>query len=129
MVTEVPRIATYTSQDGKFAIKIKTANGSTGSISGEYKTNESPEGPIHDQQSSGGFGWVHNDRMRRNDVAPFPIQVTGVKRGDQFGYAIVDVWNGAYQEDNTLRLSGSRSYVNHLGAIEVTSLGTQTFSM
>lgn len=128
MPTTVPSLKTYTSKDGNFSIKIKTSNGSTGQVTCDYVAKTSPEGQINDTQSIGGFGWVHNDALRRNDVAPFPIQVSGSKRGDQFSYAIVDSWNGAYQPNDTLLMTGSRSYVNSKGLIKVEDLGSQTFA-
>ena len=126
-IEEVPLLTTYTSQDGNFTIKIKTRNGSTGQLTCDYVANWSPEGKINDTQSSGSYGWVRNDRTGEIDGAPFSIQVMGAKRADEFQYAVVDNWTGAYQEGDKLRLSGSRSYVNSQGTVEVTPLGTQMF--
>ena len=55
--------------------------------------------------------------------APFCIRFTGSVRPDKFPYCIVDSWNGAYQTDNTMLLSGTRAYVNNKGAVQVTFLG------
>lgn len=128
MATEVPQHTTYSTKDGSFAIKIKDSDGSTGALSGEYKAKVSPEGAFNDPLPvTGGFGWVHSDRKGREDVAPFPLQVLAVKRADKFRYCVTDNWTGAYQEDNSLLMSGSRSYVNSQGVVTVESLGTQTF--
>jgi hypothetical protein len=119
---------TFTSQDGNFAFTLQTFGTSTGAITGEYVAKTSPEGQADDKQSTGAFGWVHNDRTGTNDQPPYPIHFMGVKRGDQLRYAIVDIWNGVRQNDKTLLMSGSRSYVNSQGVVKVEPLGTQAFS-
>ena len=128
MATEVPQHTAYATKDGSFAIKIIDSNGSTGALSGEYKAKVSPEDAFSGPQPwTGGFGWVHSDKMGRDDVAPFPLQVQVTKRADKFRYCVTDNWTGVYQEDNSLLMSGSRSYVNSKGNVTVESLGTQTF--
>lgn len=128
MATEVPELTTYATKDGSFAIKITGSNGSTGALTGEYKAKVSPEDAFSGPQPwTGGFGWVHSDKMGRDDVAPFPLHILVVKGADKFRYCVTDNWTGVYQENNSLLLSGSRSYVNSKGNVTVESLNTQTF--
>lgn len=125
-MSTVPQTGTYLSQDGHVKIQIDSANPSNGQITGLYATNDSPEGPFTEKGSIGLYAWVANSQGQ-SGAAPFCIRFTASVRPDKFPYCIVDSWNGAYQKDDTMLLSGTRAYVNNKGVVQVTFLGTQTF--
>jgi len=124
----VPVLGTYLSADNHFKIQITNANPSNGQIDGVYATNESPQGPFTSQGTVGHYAWVAN-QQGQSGQAPFCINFTGSVRPNGFPYCIIDMWNGAYQTDNTMLLAGTRAYVNNQGQVQVVSLGTQKFAL
>ena len=127
-MASVPHLTTYTSEDKNFKIQIKSADPSNGAITAAYETTYSPQGPFTDPSAPGTYAWVFSDQQGKDGVAPFNIRIAGSIRPDKRPYCIVDTWNGAYQTDNTLLMSGSCSYVNSKGVVQVTNLGTFRFT-
>ncbi|MFM2341395.1 MAG: hypothetical protein RLZZ592_1048 [Pseudomonadota bacterium] len=125
----VPILGLYTSEDKVFSITLLGANASNGVITAEYKAGYSPVGPLTLKGDIGNYGWVLNKSQGRDGVAPFVISFGGNWRPEPRIYCIYDRWTGAYQTDNKLLMEGSRVYVNQDGVVQVTSLGTHTFSM
>jgi hypothetical protein len=122
----VPLLGTYQSPDKHFKIQIDGANASDGQITGLYATNESPVGLFTSQGTIGHYAWVANAQGKAGQP-PFNINFTGSARPDGFPYCIIDMWNGAYQTDNSMLLAGTRAYVNNQGVVQVVSLGIQKF--
>jgi len=127
-MADVPKYATYKSDDSNLTIKIEQLDASTGTIRAVYNTTYSPQGAFSDPAAPGTYAWVFSDQQGKDGVAPFDIRVTGSVRPDKRPYCIVDTWSGAYQTDNSLLLAGSRAYVNSKGVVQVTSLGTHRFA-
>ena len=127
-MANVPQLTTYVSEDNNYKIQIKSADASNGAISAAYETKFSPQGAFTDPAAVGTYAWVFSDQQGKDGVAPFDIRIAGSVRPDKRPYCIVDTWNGAYQTDNTLLMSGSRAYVNSKGVVQVTSLGTMRFA-
>lgn len=124
----VPQLGTYHSEDGTTTFQIQSANSGNGEIGGVYTTKNSPVGPIQASGTIGTYFWVFSDKAGKDGVAPFCISITANVRPDKREHAIFDRWAGAYCEDGTLLMAGSRSYVNSKGAVEVVSLGTHRFA-
>jgi hypothetical protein len=73
---------------------------------------------------------VFSKSANRDGVAPFSIAFSASVRPEPGRpYVLQDHWIGGYQTNNTLLLTGSRSFVNSDGVVESISLGTQTFSL
>ena len=124
----VPWPGTYTSDDGVQQITIISANPENGQITFSYACSSSPVGPLSISKAKGGYAWVRNGKVERDGVAPFTIAFSVMQRPDDRAYCIKDAWNGAYQKDDTLLLSGTRAYVNREGVVQSISLGTKVFS-
>ncbi|PXF43404.1 hypothetical protein BWQ96_06850 [Gracilariopsis chorda] len=125
----LPRRGTYTSDDGVQKITIENTNSSNGQIEGTYGSSSSPVGPLSISNMRGDFMWVHSQEAGRDGVAPFVIRFFAKQRPSPRAYSIVDSWNGGYQTDDTMLLSGTRAYVNQEGVVQSISLGTKVFSM
>ncbi|HEW97148.1 MAG: hypothetical protein DRR16_21080 [Candidatus Parabeggiatoa sp. nov. 3] len=119
---KVPQFGKYVAEGGNYSIEITSTNSSIGQITAEYNASYSPAGPLSVKGDIGQYSWV------KYNVAPFGIRFGMKVRPSGWPYIIFDNWTGAYQVDNTLLLSGVRSYVNSDGVIEVRTLGTKTFS-
>lgn len=124
----VPLIGTYSASNETMQIEITNADPSNGQIQGTYKHNFTPEGKITITGKIGGYAWVSNT-TGGSGTAPFHINFTVSKRPNDFPYCIIDFWNGYYSKENTIIITGVRSYVNKSGTKEVTSLGTLTLSV
>ncbi|WP_420572483.1 hypothetical protein [Kordia sp.] len=119
----IPKLATYSSLDGTVEITISSVDPSIGEIQGTYKHNFTPKGAITVSGKIGGYAWVNNSEGG-SGTAPFNINFTASVRPDGFPYCIIDFWNGFYTTQNTLMLSGVRSYVNNDGTTQSIVLGT-----
>ncbi|PXF40281.1 hypothetical protein BWQ96_10008 [Gracilariopsis chorda] len=124
----LPEHGVYTSDDGVQKITISSTNSSNGQISGIYESSSSPVGPLSIQSMKGNYMWVRSQEAGRDGVAPFVIRFFAAQRPDGRPYSIVDIWNGGYQTDDTMLLSGTRAYVNQEGVVQSISLGTKVFS-
>jgi len=126
-MANVPQLGTYVSEDNNFVIQIISANASNGVINAQYKASYSPQGPISVSGDIGSYAWVTNSQGQTG-VAPFHIAFSASVRPEKWPYCTCDMWNGAYQVDNTLLMDGTRSYVDNKGVIKVQTLGTLKFS-
>ncbi|NEO81547.1 MAG: hypothetical protein F6J99_37150 [Moorea sp. SIO4G3] len=127
--SKLPELGTYVSEDNNFTIEIIDTDSRIGQITGVYRTTYSPVGSFTKSGNIGSFSWVTNqEKGRCCDTAPFSIGFTVIERPSGWPYAIRDTWAGAYQENNSLLMGGVRSYVNDEAVVEVSSLGTLTFS-
>lgn len=72
--------------------------------------------------------WVYNNEKENTQIAPVLINFRASKRPEGSPYAIVDTWNGYYETDHSMILTGSRCYVNENGKTNSTSLGTMAFN-
>mgnify|MGYP003571930748 FL=1 len=124
----VPQVGKYVSEDNNFSINIMSTDSWKGVINAVYNATYGPEGPITVSGNIGGYSWVYNESQRKDGVAPFSIRFTANLRPKNRFYSIYDTWTGAYQANNTLLMSGVRSYVNSKGTVQVRSLGTMTFA-
>lgn len=125
----IPKLGTYTSDDGVHKVNIMSANPAPGEIQGEYTSSSSPIGQLFVSNMTGKYWWVSDVVAGTERSPPFVISFLARQRPSGFPYAIVDHWNGAYQSGDKLLLSGTRSYVNQEGVVQVVSLGTKEFSM
>jgi hypothetical protein len=124
----VPQLGLYMPENKAFKIQIKQANPSNGVINAVYESAFSPEGLLTSTGDIGSYAWVHSDSHGTSGFAPFCIQFRGFVRPSGRAYCIMDTWNGAYLENNTMLLTGTRAYVNSAGVTESISLGTHIFS-
>ena len=124
----VPQLGLYMPENKAFKIEIKAANPSNGVINAVYESAFSPQGLLESTGDIGQYAWVYSDRQGKDGVAPFCIQFRGFVRPSGRAYCIMDTWNGAYQENNTMLLTGTRAYVNSAGVTESICLGTLVFS-
>lgn len=129
MAKAVPQYGTYVAEGGNYSITITSANSSNGQIAAQYHANYSQVGPLTVTGNIGGYSWVYSNTQGKDGVAPFGIRFKVSIRPSDRAYNIYDDWTGAYQVNNTLLMSGVRSYVNNEGIIEVRSLGTKVFSL
>ncbi len=125
---KVPQFGKYVAEGGNYSIEITSTNSSIGQITAEYNASYSPAGPLNVKGNIGQYAWVYSNSQGKNGVAPFGIRFGMKVRPKGWPYVIFENWTGAYQVDNTLLLSGVRSYVNSDGVIEVRTLGTKNFS-
>jgi len=124
----VPIIGTYSALDETIQIQITSANPSNGQIQGTYTDNFTPEGKIIVTGNIGGYAWV-KDTNGECGQAPFHINFTIYKSPNDLSYTLVDFWNGYYTKNNTIIISGVRSYVTTTGTKEAKSLGTLTLTI
>lgn len=127
MAEAVPELGKYIAEGGNYSIEITSANSSNGQIEGTYHTNFSQAGELNVTGKIGQYHWVYSNSQGKDGVAPFGIRFQIAVRPDKRAYNIFDNWTGAYQINNTLLMSGVRSYVNNKGTVEVISLGTKKF--
>lgn len=123
----VPNIGTYTSDDGLYKVTIESVDGWTGKFSGKYKATTSPKGALNIESISGSFSWVARKSDGKDGVAPFVIGFAASQRSEGRTYVVKDVWEGAYQVNDTLLLTGSRAFVDQNGIAESITLGTKQF--
>jgi len=123
----VPVLGTYVSEDKCYSIKIASADASTGAIIGVYTASFSPAGPLTAEGNIGGYSWVFSAAQGRDGVAPFTLRINGNWRPDDRSYALKETWIGAYLPDNSLKMEGSRVYVDKQGNVQVVSLGGRNF--
>ena len=118
-----PKLGTYISENRDFKIKINRADENSSKLEIDYETSYSPEGKFVEKGQSGHFYSVQSGK------APFAMNIEVLNRPKGLSYCILDSWTGAYQEDNTLWMEGSRSFVNNKkGEVQALSLGTLKFS-
>jgi hypothetical protein len=129
MADAVPQYGKYVAEGENYSITITSTKSSIGQITAEYKANNSQVGPLKVSGNIGKYSWVYsNSQGKRSHVAPFGIRFDMSVRPSGYQYNIYDSWTGAYQVDNSLLMSGVRSYINNDGIVEVRSLGTKKFS-
>ncbi|QHI38949.1 hypothetical protein IMCC3317_43490 [Kordia antarctica] len=119
----VPKTGTYAPLNKTLTITIESADPSDGQIQGTYVHNFTPEGPITVSGKVGGYAWVKNNDGGTG-TAPFHINFTASVRPEGSPYCIVDFWNGFYTNDDTIVITGSRSYVKNDGTTQSIGLGT-----
>ena len=128
MAEAVPQYGKYVAEGENYSITITSANSTTGQITAEYKANNSQVGPLNVSGNIGKYSWVYSNSQGTDGVAPFGIRFQMPVNPSGYPYNICDSWTGAYQVDNSLLMSGVRSYINNDGIVEVRSLGTKKFS-
>lgn len=125
----VPVLGNYVSEDKTYHIRITAADPANGQITGSYISEYSPAGTFSKEGTIGNYAWVFNQEQGKDGVAPFLISFSASERPEGRAYAIRDHWAGAYQEDNSILLTGTRAYVNEAGVVQSICLGTHTFAM
>lgn len=125
----VPYHGEYTSEDGVQKVVISSTNSSNGAISGSYKTTSSPVGELSIDTMTGLYMWVNNKEQGRDGVAPFVITFTAAQRPSGRPYTIIESWEGGYKTDDSMLLTGTRSYVTEDGDVQSLCLGTKVFRM
>lgn len=124
----LPQHGVYKSDDGVQKITISSTNSSNGQITGVYESSSSPVGALSISNMKGDYMWVHSKEAGRDGVAPFVIRFSAKQRPDGRPYSIVESWDGGYQTDGTMLLTGTRAYVTQDGVVQSISLGTKVFA-
>lgn len=127
----LPNYGTYVPENKTMQIEITSADPSAGQIQGTYQHNfppidaaiNAPVNIIHVTGGIGGYSWVNNNDGGSGS-APFCINFTASIRPDGWPYCLVDFWNGYYTIDNSIVISGTRSYVKDDGTATTVNLGT-----
>lgn len=117
----------FTSNDGEFKIEISSANPYNGKIECRYECFSSPVGPLSIPDMEGRYMCVQSNKKEDTETQQVLINFKALKYQDEFSYVIVDTWNGYYETDDSMILTGSRCSVNENGKTVSTSLGTMAF--
>jgi len=129
----IPQNGTYVPENKTMQIEIISADASKSTIEATYQHNfppvdaeiNPPVNVIHITGEIGKFYWVENNDGG-SGTAPFSINFTASIRPDGWPYCLVDFWNGYYSTENTIVLTGTRSYVKNDGTAISVGLGTLT---